>query len=309
MAGLKALTLAGVAVIAVATAASAADLLPPPPAMEPAPPPAYDFGGWYLRGDVGVGVEAGSLDLRNDPDPLFSGNPAGLPYSSAATQAFNNTTVSAQGEFDVGVGYKFNQWLRGDLTVEYRGGSSLQSLYTINDPTPPTTQYSDFYRANVSSVIGLANIYADIGTWYGVTPFVGGGIGIAHNMIDGWTDQGFGYYNGGNTFLGSAGGYFSNGSQNNFAWALMTGLDFDVTQNLKLELSYRYLNYGKITTGGSHCLGAGPGGTFATGNCGGGVSNTVVSTNNLASNDFRLGLIWMLDAAPPPAPGPIVRKY
>ena len=33
-----------------------------------------------------------------------------------------------------------------------------------------------------------------------------------------------------------------------------------------------------------------------------------VTTNTLASNDFRLGLIWMLpEAAPPPAP--LVRKY
>ena len=41
-------------------------------------------------------------------------------------------------------------------------------------------------------------------------------------------------------------------STTNFAWALMAGLDFNVTQNLKLELGYRYLNMGKI-----HCP-AGP---------------------------------------------------
>jgi opacity protein-like surface antigen len=309
MAGLKALTLAGAAVLTLVTGASAADLLPAPPPLEPLPPVA-DFSGWYLRGDVGIGLSSANVDLQNSPDPLLGTSPGGLPYSSAATEAFNNTTLSESGMFDVGVGYQFNRWLRGDLTVEYRGGANLQSLYTINDPTPPTTQYSDFYRANVSSVIGLANGYADIGTWYGVTPFVGAGVGFAHNMVNGFTDQGFGYYNGGNTFLGSAGGYFGNGSQNQFAWALMTGLDFDVTPNLKLELGYRYLNYGKITTGGSNCLSAGPGGAFGTNNCNAGVSNVVSSTSNLASSDFRLGLIWMLgDNSPPPPPQPLVRKY
>lgn len=90
----------------------------------------------------------------------------------------------------------------------------------------------------------------------------------------------------------------------------MTGVDFDVTPNLKLELGYRYLNYGKFTTGGSNCLGAGPGGAFSSGNCNAGVSNTVSSTTSLASNDFRLGLIWMIgDQTPPPPPEPLVRKY
>jgi opacity protein-like surface antigen len=93
----------------------------------------------------------------------------------------------------------------------------------------------------------------------------------------------------------------------------MAGLDFNVTSNLKLELGYRYLDYGKITTGGSNCLGAGPGGAFSASNCNAAVSNVVSSTNRLASNDFRLGLIWMLgDNTPPPPPpieAPLVRKY
>jgi len=301
MAALKALTLAGAAVIAVATGASAADLLPPPPPLEPYAPIAADFSGWYLRGDVGIGVEAGTLDLKNTPDPLPG------YYSYAATQAFNNTTLSESGEFDVGVGYQFNRWLRGDLTLEYRGGATLQSLYTLTDSVS-TQQYADFYRADVSSIIGLANVYADIGTWYGITPFVGAGIGFAHNMVSGFTDQGFAYPGNGNGY--PSGGYFSNGSQNQFAWALMAGLDYDVTSNLKLELGYRYLNYGKLTTGGSNCLTGGAGGTFNNvTNCNGGVANYVSSTTNLASNDFRLGFIWLLGDQTPPPPGPIVRKY
>jgi len=301
MAALKALTLAGAAVIAVATGASAADLLPPPPPLEPYAPMAADFSGWYLRGDVGLGVEAGNLNLKNSPDPLPG------YYSYAATEAFNNTTLSESGEFDVGVGYQFNRWLRGDLTFEYRGGANLQSLYTLTD-TVSSQQYADFYRANVSSMIGLANVYADVGTWYGITPFVGAGIGFAHNMVNGFTDQGFAYPGNGNGY--PSGGYFGNGSQNQFAWALMAGLDYAVTPNLKLELGYRYLNYGKITTGGSNCLSGGYGGTFNNStSCNAGVANYVSSTTNLASNDFRVGFIWLLGDQTPPPPGPIIRKY
>ena len=55
MASLKALTLASVAVLALTRFAAAADLLPPPPMPEPPPPV---FGGWYLRGDIGMAVNA-----------------------------------------------------------------------------------------------------------------------------------------------------------------------------------------------------------------------------------------------------------
>src|SRR5271163_169884 len=249
MAKFKALILAAGACLALVQAAAAADLLPPAPAL--APPP-VEFNGWYLRGDIGVGVNAWAPQMATSPNPLAGTNSGGFAYSAEAWQAFNNSSVSASGMYDVGVGYRFNPWLRGDVTLEYRGGAHFQSLYTLNDPTPPTTQYADFYRGDVSSVVGLVNAYVDIGTWYGITPYVGAGIGFSHNMLTGFTDQGFGYYNG--APLGAAGGYFGDGSENNFAWALMGGVDFNVTQNLKLELGYRYLDYGKISTGTSNCL-------------------------------------------------------
>jgi opacity protein-like surface antigen len=303
MATLKALTLAGGALLVLTRFAGAADLLPPPPALEPLPAAmAPEFSGWYLRGDVGISGNATPAQLVNTPNPLPGTNPGGFAYSAATTQGFSNTTLSGSGMFDFGVGYQFNPWLRGDVTVEYRNGGHLQSLWTLNDPTPPTTQYADFYRADTSSLIGLFNAYADLGTWYGITPFVGAGIGFARNTLFGFTDQGFGYYTGAS--LGPSGGYFDNHTTDNFAWALMTGLDFNVTQNLKLELGSRYLNMGKIATGGSNCL---------SGSCSGGVTNYVSSKNTLASNDFRLGLRWMISEqptyAPAPEPAPLVRKY
>ncbi len=301
MAKLKALILAGGAVFALARAAAAADLLPPAPALEPLPPAPVEFNGWYLRGDVGIAVNATTPNLVNTPDPL-PGN-----YSPAATQAFNNTTISSSSLFDVGVGYQFNQWLRGDVTVEYRDGGAFQSLYTLNDSTT-STQYAEFYRANTSSLIGLVNAYVDLGTWYGITPFVGAGLGMAHNSLYGMTDQGLVTQGAGGT--GGSGGYFGNGTTNNFAWALMAGLDFNVTQNLKLELGYRYLDTGKISSGASSCLnGTGQGSGFSILSCGGS-NNYVSSKNELASNDFRIGLRWMIGEEPAYAPPePLVRKY
>jgi opacity protein-like surface antigen len=301
MASLKALTLASVAVLALASSAFAADLLPPPPNLEPLPPAqSPDFSGWYLRGDIGLAANASSISLKTSPDPIEAGGYVG------ASEGFSNTSLSSSELADVGVGYQFNHWLRGDITAEYRDGGHFQSLYTLNIPASGT-QYANFYRGDVSSMIGMANLYADVGTWYGITPFVGGGVGLARNTLYGMTDTGQVYTP---TFGGPSGGYFSNGSTTNFAWALMAGLDFNIAPNLKLELGYRYLNYGKVASGPSSCLnGTGQGNGFSVASCGG--SNYTIASDRLASNDFKLGLIWMINdvPAPPPPELPLVRKY
>ena len=79
--------------------------------------------------------------------------------------------------------------------------------------------------------------------------------------------------------------------------------------NLRLELGYRYLNYGSITTGGSNCLSGSAGGTFTNLNCSGGVANYVSSRNTLASNDFRIGLLYLIGDPNSAPPAPIMTKY
>jgi len=309
MAKSQAVVLAAGAVLAASYLATpgvalAADLLPPPPALEPAPPLAQaDFGGWYLRGDVGVGVQTGSRNVVISPDPLI-----GAPAD--AFNSFYNPTISASSLFDVGVGYQINNWLRADVTAEYRGGSHFQVLEQVGVPST-SSQFADFYRGNLSSIVGLVNGYVDIGTWYGVTPYVGAGVGVARNTLSGLTDTGFAYPGGGAGGF-PTGGFLDDGSKTNFAWAAMAGLGFNVTQNLKLDLGYRYLNLGKFTSGTSHCFnGTGQGGGFSVANCGGS-GYTLASTSNISSSDFRLGLRWMLGDNTPvyaPPPAPLVRKY
>ena len=72
MGGLKALFLASGAVLAATSLAQAADLLPPPPAVEPAPYVPQEFAGWYIRGDVGVAIQTGSINPKVSPNPLIA---------------------------------------------------------------------------------------------------------------------------------------------------------------------------------------------------------------------------------------------
>lgn len=278
----KTLILAGL--FAAATGqAGAADLLAPAPAAS-----GLDASGWYLRGDIGLASQLNKISIGVSPNPL-----AGLPAD--AFQSFYNPTISAAGIFDIGAGYQVNDWLRFDLTTEYRGGSHFQALEQIGVPSL-STQYANWYRADTASYIALLNGYVDLVTWRGLTPFVGAGLGFAQNRFYGIANPGFAYVGAGST--GSpTGGYMGDGVSNNFAWALMAGVDFDVTQNLKLELGYRYLDYGTLKTGPSHCFnGTAAGGGFSIAACGG--ASFVGQTNRLVSQDVRLGLRWLFRGAP-----------
>jgi len=302
MVAIKAVALTTVAVLALARAASAADLLPPPPAVEP-PPPAYDAGGWYLRGDVGVGFN-NNVSASTSPSPLNF-----LNSGTTGTDNWYNSSLSEAALFDLGVGYQVNNWFRADVTGELRGGSSFSGLEVVNvqNGAANSPQYADFYRGSLSSEIALVNAYFDVGTWYGITPYVGGGVGVAFNNFYGGTDNGIA---GTGYSVSPAGGVLSAGTQTNLAWALMAGFDMKVTRHLKFEIGYRYLDYGNFKSGTSQCLtGNGASGSFNSAFCTGG--GYTISSHNLSSNDVRIGLRYYFDndVAEAPPEAPIVRKY
>ncbi len=271
MARLKAILIAAAFVVGIANVAGAADLLPPPPAPPEAPP---EMNGWYLRGDVGAGI-----NMLSDQQSYFATSvPGGF--------ANDGSGVGVQGMIDLGAGYQFNNWFRFDVTGEYRWPTKYWGWesYTAGCAAPNIACY-DKYSANISSAVFLANGYVDLGTWYGITPFVGAGVGGAYNMFNGLTDVGV-----------ETGGYGAAPDRGQFglAWALMAGVSYWLTPNLKLEFGYRYLDLGNVASNPIIC------------SCGG--TNYESERFHLASNDIRLGLRYIFAEVPPPAP-PLITKY
>jgi opacity protein-like surface antigen len=274
MAKLRALVLAGIGAVA-GEWAKAADL-PPAPSLPQLSPGEAEFSGWYLRGDAGAGLNATAPELRISPDPIAAGVADGF-RSAAATEGFNATTLSPFGMVDIGAGYQFNGWLRADATLEYRAGAGLQSGAAAYSWQAPSQDAVSFH-ADASSFIGLLNGYVAPGVWYGLWPFLGAGIGFADNRLAGVSATAPGWN-----------GHFAAGARTSIAWAAMAGVDYDLTANLKLELSYRYLSYGTVTTGGLDGCPA--------------LTDPISSRSRLASNDFRLGLLYLIGDAPRlPAP-------
>jgi opacity protein-like surface antigen len=283
--GRTALLIAAAVVAGLGASAQAADLLPPPP---PPPPPPPDFSGWYLRGDVGVGANQISGVSSTFLNPTIH----------VPAPMFNAYSIGDAAFAGAGVGYQFNSWFRFDVTGEYRTAAQYSAIQSYSDiwsawgasPCGVNARCHDLYHAQQSAAVFLGNAYFDLGTWYGITPFIGGGIGFASNFLENFYDisaQPAGGF-----------GYASNRTQTNFAWQVGAGLAFNVTPNLKLEVAYRYLDMGNFNTNRIVCMGVV-------------VCPGEVQRFNLASNDVRVGFRYVIPTLvpPPPPPPPLVTKY
>jgi opacity protein-like surface antigen len=260
--------------------AFAADMPMPQPVYQPVAEPCCSSG-WYLRGDVGVGI-------MSRADLVFEQNPLNASNFKVQHSSLDDTTF-----FMAGVGYEYNNWLRFDVTGEYRTKAAVNAfgLYNFGGGT-----FGDNYTGSIRSTVFLANGYIDLGTWNCLTPFIGAGVGVAFNTLADFTDTGIGT---------SGAGSGGNPTEAHLAWALHAGLSYAVTQNFSVEMAYRYLNYGSITD---------------TINCIGGCNPDSYKFQNLSSNDIMLGMRWRFPVEPavvapapvmyqPPPPAPPPPQY
>ena len=271
MRSVKFLVAAGAASL-LSSVAFAADMpIASPPMYDP--PPVEDFGGWYLRGDIGFSNQ--SVKTKD----WFS-------YPSLLSLSQDNGFDTA-GIFGLGVGYQFNNWFRADVTGQYRGNANFHGtdIFVYSNAGVPTAG-ADTYTASKSEWLVLANAYVDLGTWWSVTPFIGAGVGFSQNTISHFVDT--------NTpTLGVASA--PSASKWNFAWALHTGLAYRVTPGFTVELGYSYVNLGDAATG-------------VVSDFTGFANNHTMGFKDITSHDLKLGVRWELENPPLYAPPPLVRK-
>ena len=267
MRSVKSLIAAGAATL-ISSAAFAADMaIAPPPPMYAPPPVVEDFGGWYLRGDIGFSnqrvsrlnnvLDAGIHHVGAEPT-------ASTPRaSSASASATSSTTGSAP---------------TSPVNIAAIRSSSEQTRITF-----PGGFGTDTYHGTKSEWVVLANAYVDLGTWWCMTPFIGAGVGGARVSINNFTDQSIA-----NAGLGAQPGlaFGDNYSKWNLAWALHAGVAYKVTPNFTVELAYRYLDMGDGLTGDLR--------TFD------GVNdiNNPMTFKSITSHDLKLGVRWDLSSPP-----------
>jgi len=240
-----------------AQSARAADMpMPMPPPIEE-----YVASGWYLRGDIGMSNQQ-VKSLNN------------VLYSTASSVNTIIKDFDSAPFFGLGFGYQFNHWFRADVTGEYRGKANFHGLDIVRSGG---NTFTDEYHGSKSEWLVLANIYADLGTWYSFTPFVGVGIGASYNTISNFIDV--------CTTCTPAPGVATGATASkwNFAWAAHAGLAYKVNSQVTIEFAYRYVSLGDAMSGDLI--------TYT------GVNNinNPMEFNKITSHDLKLGVRWLLE--------------
>lgn len=227
--------LAGIMTAAVAsTSATAADY-DPPIIVDKAPEfvPVEVGNGWYLRGDIGYsfGAEAnGPANYR-----VFN---AGV-YTPAT---FTNSLFDDNYVWGVGFGYQFNSWLRADTTFEGHQ-NDFTGLASVAVPCAGgvagdtcTTSFS----STATTYSALANIYGDLGTYAGFTPYVGAGAGMSRVRWGGTTSIQNCVGPGCPAVPTPVASAHTGEASWRFTYALMAGVAYDVSRNVKIDFGYKF---------------------------------------------------------------------
>ncbi|WP_315926418.1 porin family protein [Mesorhizobium sp. SP-1A] len=222
--------------VGIASPVLAADLIEPPVEAAPAQPvyQEADYGGWYIRGDL----DYHKSQWRGARYTVY-GTPGGF-------NEFDSGKLRGAFSLGGGVGYQVTRHFRADLTGDYwfKSGFDGSTVGTCGGTGLPCVS-SDTSR--MSAFLLLANAYVDLGTWNGFTPYVGAGIGGAHIKWDtlvNTDDDGTFQHQGGKGWR--------------FAYALMAGTSYCLTDRAKLDVGYRFthIDGGRMF---DYANGAGPG--------------------------------------------------
>ena len=239
------LSVIGIAALALTSAAQAADM-PSIPMSAPVGTQVTEFFSvWYARIDGGYRA-----------NNLSNGQALGIPF--ATTEYQNSGTIGG------GVGYKWN-WFRGDITFDYGNAPK----FVGNTYASPLVNAPFNVTAKLATYTTLANAYIDMGTWWGFTPYVGGGIGATYLKPTGFalTDT-----------TGTTYSTIGTGAKWTFSWAAMAGVSYAFSPAFLIDASYRYLSLGEARNTVSMV-------PSALGD---------VTYGNLTAQEFRLGLRYLI---------------
>lgn len=189
--------------------------------------------GWYLRGDIGYRFQQ-------------------VKGASDAVNSYSDTSIHDPAVLGLGAGWKY-QWFRVDVTGDY----AWRSEFSGTDANGTTT-----VAADIDSFTVMGNAYIDFGTWYGVTPYVGAGIGGAYVTMSNYESA------------PPTGQTPPNYSRWNLAWSAMAGVSFAVGYNSIIDISYRHIEMGDVI--------------------GGPVGNEL-TVDNLSGDEIRIGFRYLLN--------------
>lgn len=208
----------------------------------------------YVRGDVGYSV-------AGDPS-------AGMDSPNYGVVGSGNEDMDGAwvGEIGAGCG-SGSRGFRADFTLGYRGESDVTGAKL----DIPGVHFPGTFTTQVSTLTAMANLYYDMGKFRNIVPYVGVGLGVAHHYMD---DVSFALN------AGSPVNNLQGGEQTNFAWSLMAGAAYQISERAILDVGYRYIDMGDVKSKrGNMCT------TCVTGG-----SQDRLSVDDITAHEFKIGL-------------------
>jgi OOP family OmpA-OmpF porin len=226
--------------------------------------------GLYVRGDLGGAFGADTTFKDTNP-------------SSPSCTLCNTTQPSSTDKsvlFGAGVGYRFTPLFRTDVTLDY-----IPSLKVSGHNSALTGVTNS---ADLSALVGLLNGYLDLdgikpGLLGPIQPFLTAGVGFARNDLGKTTYGLTGVPSGALTQNGS--------THTSFAWGVGAGAGYPLTQNLTLDLTYKYLDLGEMRSGSTATV------------FGASIASTPIKAD-LQVHTVILGLRYAFGSPPAPPPAP-----
>lgn len=172
------------------------------------PPILVDNAPEYVPVEVGSGWYLRGDIGYNLNDPVYDFTLLG--------EETDNTRINGS----LGVGYHFNDYFRGEFNLGFVGRDTFDYSDLVNTISAENTVWS-----------GMVNGYVDLGTVAGFTPYVGAGIGLLYSSQKLSIDA---------PSIPLA--VDIKDRQYEFAYSLGAGVNYQLAQNLSMDVGYQYLS-------------------------------------------------------------------
>lgn len=207
-------------------------------------PPRPAAGPCYVRADVGYAFAnspntkwpVSTIDRTTD----VNGNVTAETYTyigdDVSSATFDDNWF---GEVGIGCG-QGSKGFRLELVYGYRGKQKFRGIpqeFVVTTNGNPQ-DVDDPMHTSLQTHTLMFHLYRDLGKWGRFVPYVGIGIGIAYHQLDE-------VYFTENPFLVNR---IRGNNDIAFAWSVNVGAAYQLTQNAVLDLGYRYIDLGSITS-------------------------------------------------------------
>ncbi|NJM54872.1 MAG: porin family protein [Verrucomicrobiae bacterium] len=246
----------------------------------------------YFRADVGFSgsndpdikwpVNNISRDTNLDNIDPITGLPEQRILTQHVTDKVTNATVENTWLAEGGAGCAIggSRGVRFEAMLGHRGEREINGqpgVFTITDtttaggvtaPTDPTvapTVVGNPLHAKLSTYTLMLHAYKDFGNFGGFIPYLGAGIGAAYHQLG---DIGFS----GNPDLSNT---IRGDNDLSFAWSLMAGVGYQISDKAIIDVGYRYIDLGKISSQRSDSAG---------------FVNPAVTFDDLTAHEVKVGL-------------------